>query len=71
MCAIDALGIAAMLRTSVLIQSADPSTGELITVAVGGSKAVWQPATTVVFVGRTTDECAGRRPASPGQAAGA
>jgi hypothetical protein len=59
MCAIDALGMAAMLRTSVLIRSADPSTGEPITVAVDGSNAVWQPATTVVFVGRTADACAG------------
>ena len=59
MCAIDALGIARMLRTSVLIQSTDPSTGEPITVTVNGSKAGWHPATTVVFVGRTASECAG------------
>jgi hypothetical protein len=59
MCAIDALGIARMLRTSVLIRSADPSTGEPITVTVDGSKAGWYPATTVVFVGRTASQCAG------------
>ena len=59
MCAIDALGMARMLRTSVLIRSADPSTGEPITVTVDESSAVWHPATTVVFVGRTASECAG------------
>ena len=59
MCAIDALGIAGMLHTSVLIRSADPSNGEPITVTLDGSSAVWNPATTVVFVGRTADQCAG------------
>jgi hypothetical protein len=37
MCAIDALGIAAMLGTSVLIRSADPAGGEPIAVTVDGS----------------------------------
>ena len=59
MCAIDALGIARMLRASVLIRSADPSTGEPITVTVDGSKAGWDPATTVVFVGRAASQCTG------------
>jgi Alkylmercury lyase len=59
MCAIDALGIAQMLRTSVLIRSADPSSGEPITVALDGNNAVWRPATTAVFVGRTASECTG------------
>ena len=59
MCAIDALGIAQMLRASVLIRSADASAGAPVTVAVDGSKAVWRPATAVVFVGRTAGECAG------------
>ena len=59
MCAIDALGIAGMLHTSVLIRSTDPSNGEPITVTLDGSSAVWNPATTVVFVGRTADQCAG------------
>jgi hypothetical protein len=53
MCAIDALGISDMLGTSVQIRSADPSTGEPISVAVDGSSAVWEPDTAVVFVGRT------------------
>lgn len=59
MCAIDALGMAAMLHTSVLIRSADPASGEPVTVAVDGGSAVWNPATTVVFAGRTADQCAG------------
>ena len=59
MCAIDALGMARMLRTSVAIQSADPATGEAVTVTVSGNGAVWQPATAVVFVGRTASECTG------------
>jgi hypothetical protein len=54
MCAIDALGIAAMLGTAVRINSADPSSGEPIAIAVDGSTAVWEPDTTVVFVGRTS-----------------
>jgi hypothetical protein len=59
MCAIDALGISAMLGTSVQIRSADPSTGEPISVAVDGSSAVWEPDTAVVFVGRTASACEG------------
>ena len=59
MCAIDALGIAGMLHTSVPIRSTDPSNGEPVTVALDGSGAVWNPATAVVFVGRTADQCAG------------
>jgi Alkylmercury lyase len=54
MCAIDALGMAAMLGAGVTITSADPGTGEPVTVAVGasGKTAAWQPATAVVFNGR-------------------
>ena len=59
MCAIDALGIAQMLRASVLIRSEDASAGAPVTVAVDGSKAVWRPATAVVFAGRAAGECAG------------
>ncbi len=59
MCAIDALGIAAMLGTSVLISSADPVTAEPIAVTVDGSDSDWRPATAVVFVGRTADQRAG------------
>ncbi len=59
MCAIDALGAAEMLGTSVQIESADPSTGEPISVSVDGTSAVWDPDTSVVFAGRTVSGCAG------------
>ena len=59
MCAIDALGMADMLQASVLIRSADPTNGEPITVALDKGSSEWNPATTVVFVGRTADQCAG------------
>lgn len=59
MCAIDALGIAGMLGASVLVKSADPSTGDPISVAVDRSHAVWEPDTAVVFAGRTANACAG------------
>ncbi len=62
MCAIDALGIAEMLGAGVLVKSADPSTGEPISVAVDGSSAVWEPDTAVVFAGYAARECA--RPAA-------
>jgi Alkylmercury lyase len=58
MCAIDALGMARMLRASVAIRSADPATGEPVTVTVS-DHAVWHPDTAVVFVGRTASACAG------------
>ncbi|MBC2644920.1 MULTISPECIES: alkylmercury lyase family protein [unclassified Rhodococcus (in: high G+C Gram-positive bacteria)] len=51
MCAVDALGMSAMLGTEVVIESADPVTGEPITVTVRGESAVANPATVVVFVG--------------------
>jgi hypothetical protein len=59
MCAIDALGVAAMLGTSVLISSADPVTAEPIAVTVDGGRSDWRPATAVVFVGRMAGQCAG------------
>ncbi len=58
MCAIDALGVAGMLGASVLIKSADPCTGEPISVAVDGSSTVWEPDTAVVFVGRAGQRAA-------------
>jgi hypothetical protein len=53
MCAIDALGIAAMLARPVTISSAEPGTGNPITVTVpaSGARAVWEPARTVVLDG--------------------
>jgi hypothetical protein len=53
MCAIDALGMAAMLGRAVTIASADTRTGQPIMVAVtkNGTAATWEPASTVVFEG--------------------
>ena len=59
MCAIDALGISAMTGLPAVIESADPSTGEPITVDVDRAGSTWEPATAVVYVGRTSGECAG------------
>lgn len=59
MCAIDALGISEMTGRPVVIESADPSTGEPVTVQVDGRTSSWDPATAVVYVGRTGDDCAG------------
>jgi Alkylmercury lyase len=56
MCAIDALGIAAMLGAAVRIISADPCTSEPVTiiVQVDGKTATWQPPAAVVFTGQRT-----------------
>ncbi|MET7714465.1 alkylmercury lyase family protein [Streptomyces sp. NPDC005407] len=52
MCAIDALGIPAMLGTGAVISSSDPVTGEPITVTSTGGRTTWEPATAVVYVGQ-------------------
>ena len=59
MCAIDALGISAMTGHPVVIESADPSTGEPVTVKVDRADSTWNPATAVVYVGRTDAGSAG------------
>jgi TnpA family transposase len=52
MCAIDALGIPAMLGQDVVITSRDPVTGEPVTVTAGPDRTtVWQPGGTVVYIG--------------------
>jgi len=53
MCAIDALGIPAMLRTDAVITSSDPLTGEPVTVTIRGARANWEPPGAVVFDGST------------------
>ncbi|HEX6527881.1 MAG TPA: alkylmercury lyase family protein [Streptosporangiaceae bacterium] len=58
MCAIDALGMSAMTGLPAVIESADPSTGRLVTVNVEQTDSIWDPATAVVYVGRT-GACAG------------
>jgi hypothetical protein len=51
MCAIDALGMSAMLGRPVTITAAEPGTGRTITVAVDRDRALWKPRTAVVFAG--------------------
>lgn len=61
-CAIDALGIAAMLGRDVDVDSRDPVTGEQITASSRAGHWTWQPVDAVVFVGssgqgRLTETC--------------
>jgi hypothetical protein len=51
MCAIDALGIAAMLGSDAVIDAADPVSSEAVRVTFTGGTATWQPQSTVVFYG--------------------
>jgi Alkylmercury lyase len=53
MCAIDALGMAAMLARGVTIESTDTRTGQpiMVTVTKKGTAATWEPASAVVFRG--------------------
>jgi Alkylmercury lyase len=55
MCAIDALGMSAMLGRPVAITAAEPGTGRAITVAVDRDRARWAPGTAVVFAGDAGD----------------
>lgn len=66
MCAIDALGMAAMLGTGVAVTSVDPGTGTVVTVTVrADGKTVWRPAAAVVFKGRLISaEACGPGPAA-------
>jgi len=50
-CAIDALGIAAMLDEDVDVESVDPSSGESFTASSRAGRWAWEPAESVVFVG--------------------
>jgi hypothetical protein len=52
MCAIDALGISAMLGQDVVISSSDPVDGQPVTVTFTGGSTMWEPQAAVVFVGR-------------------
>ncbi len=61
MCAIDALGMSAMLGRPVTITATEPDTGRIITVHADGSRARWHPRTAVVFAGSAGDAC---RPAA-------
>ncbi|GAA5101684.1 alkylmercury lyase family protein [Haloechinothrix salitolerans] len=57
MCAVDALGISAMLDRPVTIMATEPDTEATVTVRVDGDKAHWIPESAVVFAGATDDEC--------------
>ncbi|MFG2972510.1 alkylmercury lyase family protein [Streptomyces sp. NPDC048331] len=52
MCAIDALGIPAMLDADAVISSRDPVSTEPVTVTATGGRMVWEPDSALVFVGR-------------------
>lgn len=61
-CAIDALGIAAMLDRDVDVESLDPLTGEPVTASSRAGRWAWRPIEAVVFVGssgsgRLTETC--------------
>ncbi len=73
MCAIDALGIAAMLNAATKVTSTDSRTGEPVTanVKAGGHQAIWSPATIVVFNGHKTSSCEPADACTSGRAAAA
>ncbi len=54
-CAVDALGIGAMLECDTDARSTDPHTGEAITAISRAGQWSWQPAGAVVFVGSTSN----------------
>jgi hypothetical protein len=58
MCAIDALGVSAMLGQPVTVTSAEPDSGQQVTVQVDGDQASWQPPTALVLAAATDDCCA-------------
>ncbi|TCN44842.1 alkylmercury lyase-like protein [Kribbella orskensis] len=51
MCAIDALGIAAMLGRDTRIESVDVTTGQPIIITTTSGHTDWEPAAAVVFIG--------------------
>jgi len=51
MCAVDALGISAMLGQDTRIDSVDVTTGQPITVTTTAGHTTWDPAGVVVFIG--------------------
>ncbi|MGA5191613.1 organomercurial lyase [Streptomyces griseoincarnatus] len=55
MCAIDALGVAAMLHQDIAVASSDPVDGRPITVTFTGGSARWEPPEAVVFVGQRAE----------------
>jgi hypothetical protein len=57
MCAIDALGMSAMLGVPITITSTEPSTDRTVTVHVDRDTAHWNPDTAVVLTGSTGHTC--------------
>lgn len=57
MCAVDALGMSAMLDRPVTVTSTEPGTDRVITVHVDRDTARWNPGTAVVFAGTTGERC--------------
>jgi alkylmercury lyase-like protein len=57
MCAIDALGMSAMLSVPVTVTSTEPDTNHEVTVRVDHHTARWNPTTAVVFAGTTAGAC--------------
>ena len=57
MCAIDALGISAMLGADTVVESVDGSTVAPVRVVTVAGRTTWDPAGAVVFVG--ADPCGG------------
>lgn len=57
MCAIDALGMSAMLDRPVIITATEPGTGDVVIVEVDGDRATWVPDTAVVFAGSIENAC--------------
>ena len=51
MCAIDALGIPAMLGQDAVISSTDPMSGDPITITSTIGTVRWEPTSAVVFIG--------------------
>lgn len=58
MCAIDALGVSAMLAQPVTVTSTEPGSDQPVTVHVDGDRATWNPPTAVVLAGADADCCA-------------
>lgn len=57
LCAVDALGMSAMLDRPATIIAAEPRTQAAVTVHVDGDTARWTPESAVVFAGATDDCC--------------
>lgn len=57
MCAIDALGVSAMLNRPVIIEALEPVPGERVRVKVDRTVASWEPQTVVVYAGADGDGC--------------